>query len=56
MIQINKREAQYLASTGCEWGNYIHVTHSRYKKYFVTENPDILKRLQEFQKKEKQDA
>lgn len=37
MIRISKKEVEYLLKNGCSFGNEIHVTHSRWRHYFLTE-------------------
>lgn len=50
MIQVNKYEADYLRQL--KLGHYIHISSaahkSKAKRYYVTEEPRVLKKLTEY--------
>lgn len=43
---ITKTEAEYLREKGR--GEYVHNGHGTYKRYYVTQNPKVLKELEDY--------
>lgn len=45
MIEINKKECEYLEKNGAVWKKDLHKTYSSGHKLFMTESPKLLKLL-----------
>jgi hypothetical protein len=41
MISITTQQKDFLEQNGCTWGEDLHRTHSKYKKYFATESAKV---------------
>lgn len=50
LIQITKREKDYLVSKGFQFGHDLHRTYSKHKKYYATEEPKLMKILNNYRK------
>ena len=48
IIPISKEERFYLEAIGCKFGNDLHKTYSGNNKYYATERPWVLKKLEQY--------
>ena len=49
MISITNKQKDYLENNGCIWGDDLHRTHSKYKKYFATESGKVKSLLRQYE-------
>ena len=49
MISITKSQRDYLEAKGCLWEEDLHRSHSKYKKYYATENPKVKALLKQYE-------
>lgn len=52
IVLITKKEKEYLVEHGYKFGSgeMLHHTWSKNRKYYLTENPDVLLDLEEYRK------
>ena len=50
MFTITKQQRDYLEANGCVWPDDLHRTHSKYKRYYATENPEVKALLKQYEK------
>ena len=49
MFSITKKQKNYLEKNGCIWGEDLHRTHSKYKRYFATESGKVKSLLKKYE-------
>jgi len=48
MIKITKEEARWLEKNGARWHSTLFHTYSKNKHYYMTENPRLLEKLEQY--------
>lgn len=48
MVEVSKDEIGYLMEKGCKFGDELHRTYTRHKKYCASETRKVLKLLEEY--------
>ena len=49
MIAITRQQKDYLEAKGCLWEEDLHRSHSKYKKYYATENKKVKTLLRQYE-------